>query len=376
MSYERGYVASMRKILAFETSCDDTAAAIVDERGYVLGEAVFSQTLLHEEFGGVVPEIGSRAHIEQILPLTRQVFREANLAPHDVDAVAATFAPGLVGPLLVGAQFAKGMATALQVPLIGIHHIEGHIFSGYGDDNFPIPPFLALIVSGGHTALYGCDENFAISLIGETLDDAAGEAFDKIGRALGLSYPAGRAIDELAMMGNKDAFMLPIAMRHDEHFNFSFSGLKTKAIEIIKNHAVFEPPMLADFAASLREAITLALAERTIRAAKLKCFNKVVIGGGVAANARLRELLSLMCADNDIEIYLPKKRYCTDNAVMIAKAAHIRLKQGRISGVFLDVLPTLAIENAFELGQTVPATKDRVDGGIECGQKHDFASLL
>lgn len=339
----------MTTILAFETSCDDTAVALVNDRGLVLASAVFSQLSEHEAFGGVVPEVGSRAHIEQIRHVVNLVFSQANLAPKDIDAVAATFAPGLVGPLLVGAQFAKGFAEATNIPLVAIHHIEGHIFSGHGDEGFPNPPFLALIVSGGHTALYGCDENYVITSIGETLDDAAGEAFDKIGRALGLSYPAGKLMDDLAFQGDAKAFSLPIALRHDDNFNFSFSGLKTKALEILKKHAPLNDTMLADFCASVREAIVTALAARTIKAARSLSYQSIVIGGGVAANNRLRALLADLCVEHNIRLFLPEKRYCTDNAVMIARAAHIRFKQGRRSDFRVDVSASLPIERAGEL---------------------------
>lgn len=339
----------MKKIFALETSCDDTAAAIVDQSGRVLGEASFSKLEEYNIFGGVVPEIGSRAHIEHILPVTKEVFRMASLTPGDIDAIAATFAPGLVGPLLVGAQFAKGMAQALNIPLVAIHHIEGHILAGHQDENFPQAPFLALIVSGGHTALYGCDENYLITTMGETLDDAAGEAFDKIGRALSLGYPAGPIIDALAKTGNKEKYSLPIAMRKEEHFNFSFSGLKTKALEIIKKHAPFNEHDRADFCASTQEAIALALCEKSIKAAVEKKYQALVIGGGVAANSRLRELLTIACQNAGIHLYLPKKQYCTDNAVMIAKAAHLRFAEHPNSNhLFADVLATLPIEGIEE----------------------------
>jgi N6-L-threonylcarbamoyladenine synthase len=346
----------MKKILAFDTSCDDTAVAIVDEAGYVLSEAVFSQFRVHEPFMGVVPEIGSRAHIEQILHVTKKVFVEAGLSFHEIDAVAATFAPGLLGPLLVGAQFAKGVAVAQNIPLIAVHHIEGHIFSGFGDSNYPSPPFLALIASGGHTALYVCDKNFSIKVIGETLDDAAGEAFDKIGRALGLGYPAGKIIDELAMSGDPLRFPFPIALRYEKGFNFSFSGLKTKAIEVIKSYAPFDEVMLADFCASIREAIARALCERSVKAARENGLSSLVIGGGVAANFRVRALLASMCKEQGIDLYLPDVRYCTDNAVMIAKAAHIRFCQGCLSNFSVDVVATLPIERRDELVRNVSST--------------------
>jgi N6-L-threonylcarbamoyladenine synthase len=193
----------MKKILAFETSCDDTAVAIIDEEASIIGEAVFSQDACHAPYLGVVPEISSRAHIEQIRLVTKAVFDKAQLLPENIDLVAASFAPGLLGPLLVGAQFAKGFALAHGLPILAMHHIEGHILAGYGEPQFLKPPFISLIASGGHTAIYYCDTNFNISCIGQTLDDAAGEAFDKIGRALGLGYPAGKIIDELALSGDK-----------------------------------------------------------------------------------------------------------------------------------------------------------------------------
>lgn len=339
----------MKKILAFETSCDDTAVAIVDEAGLIHGEAIFSQVAEHEPFGGVVPEVGSRAHIEQILHVTKMVFLKSELYETDIDAVAATFAPGLVGPLLVGAQFAKGFAQALSIPLIGIHHIEGHIFAGHGDTKFPCPPFVALIVSGGHTALYFCDESFSIKVIGETLDDAAGEAFDKIGRALGLGYPAGKVMDDLAKAGDPHRFSFPIAMRREDTLDFSFSGLKTRAIETVKEHAPFNATALADFCASVREAIAIALSERAIKAVSSLGCRSLVIGGGVAANSRVRDLLAIKCREHDFNLYLPHPRYCTDNAVMIAKAAHIKLRQGKTSGCTVDVRANLPIERADEL---------------------------
>jgi N6-L-threonylcarbamoyladenine synthase len=339
----------MKKIFALETSCDDTAAAIVDDKGFVLGEASVAKLEEHNLFGGVVPEIGSRAHIENILPVAKEVFKMASLRPADIDGIAATFAPGLVGPLLVGAQFAKGMAQALNIPLLAIHHIEGHIFAGHQDEDFPTTSFLALIVSGGHTALYGCDENFAITTIGETLDDAAGEAFDKIGRALDLGYPAGAVIDNLAKTGDREKYPLPIAMRKEDHFNFSFSGLKTKALEMIRKHEPFSMQNRADFCASIQEAVAQALCEKSIKAALKKNYQALVIGGGVAANSRLRELLTTACKNAGIHLYLPKKQYCTDNAVMIAKAAHIRFAQDRyMNHLFADVLATLPIERIDE----------------------------
>lgn len=335
----------MRKILAFETSCDDTAVAIVDEAGAIWGEAIYSQVKEYALFGGVVPELGSRAHIEQILPLTKKVLKQAKLSVRDIHAIAATFAPGLIGPLLVGANFAKGLAQALGLPLIAVHHIAGHVLAGYLEADFPKGPFLALIASGGHSAIYSCDHNFSMRLIGTTLDDAAGEAFDKIGRALGLGYPAGKKIDELAKRGCKDRFVFPIAMRNEQHYNFSFSGLKTKALECIRAQTLLDDQCVADLCAGVQEAICQALSERIIKAALQLNIKSVVIGGGVAANSRLRAMLKECSATHDLNLYLPAPQYCTDNAVMIAKAAQAKLKSGLLSDFSTDVQAYLPIED-------------------------------
>lgn len=338
----------MKKILAFETSCDDTAVAIVDGSGQTLGEAIFSQLKEHAPYGGVVPEIGSRAHIEQIWHVTRAAFLDAKLSAKDIDVVAATFAPGLLGPLLVGAQFAKGFSLARSIPLIAVHHIEGHIFSGLGDKDFPEAPFLALIASGGHTAIYSVSKNHEIKMIGETLDDAAGEAFDKIGRALSLSYPAGKEMDELANTGDAQRYKFPIALEHHAGYDFSFSGLKTRALETIQKQKTFSKEDLADFCASFREAIAQALVRRSLKACHDLGVTSLVLGGGVSANSRLRELISQSMPAGH-QLYLPPKKYCTDNASMIAKAAIIRLKQGRVSDLSLDACASLPIEKAHVL---------------------------
>lgn len=341
----------MKKILAFETSCDDTAVAIIDETGAILAEAVYSQDLVHAPYLGVVPEIGSRAHVEQITAVTKKVFDQAGLSPKDIAVVAATFAPGLLGPLLVGAQFAKGFCVANALPLIAIHHIEGHILAGFSEPGFPKPPFLSLIASGGHTALYSCNENYTIKLISQTLDDAAGEAFDKIGRALGLGYPAGKIIDELAAQGDKTRFKFPIAMRTSEHCNFSFSGLKTKALKVIEENSPLDEQVLADFCASFREAIACALCERAIKACVSFGFSSMAIGGGVAANARVRQMLADMCQQQGIRLYMPEKKYCTDNAVMIARAALVKWRSGLFSDYSVDVSADLSVDRISELYQ-------------------------
>lgn len=338
----------MKRVLAFETSCDDTAVAIVDDQGNILSDVIYSQIDEYKAFGGVVPELGSRAHIEQILPLTKRAFLEAGLNIENIDAVAATFAPGLVGPLLVGAQFAKGFAQARNVPLLAIHHLEGHVLAGYLLPGFPDTPFISLIVSGGHSALYLCDTNFNIKLLGETLDDAAGEALDKIGRALGLGYPAGAKIEQLAQHGDSKRFSFAIAMQRESHFNFSFSGLKTKALRYLVE-TPNDNKMTADLCASVQEAIALALVERAVRACKSHSLKFLVLGGGVAANTRLRTLLHEKCLENNIKLFLPPKRHCTDNAVMIAKAAILRLKYNNLSDLTTDVRATMSIEHKDRL---------------------------
>lgn len=337
-------MGAMKKIIAFETSCDDTAVAIIDDEGRVLAEGIFAQKI-HQQYGGVVPEIGSRAHVEQIRIVANSVFRDAGLQPEDIDVVAATVAPGLLGPLMVGAQFAKGMAAALDIPFIGIHHIEGHIFSGWKDRGYPNPPFVSLIVSGGHTALYHCREDFSVELLGETRDDAAGEAFDKVGRILGFDYPAGRIIDEMAANG-VDKNPMPIAFLHSDCLNFSFSGLKTHALNIINKRGRFVGAELNDFCASLAEAIASALVNKTMKALTRFKSSSLVVGGGVAANSQLRAKLTNECAAQNIHLYLPPIKHCTDNAVMIARAALIKMQQQRFSSFAVDTAATMKIEDA------------------------------
>lgn len=340
---------TMKTILAFETSCDDTAVALVYDNGAIIAECTYSQTKEHAPYAGVVPEIGSRAHIEQILAVTKTVFFKAALSPTDVDYVAATFAPGLLGPLLVGAQFAKGFSVALGVPLVAVHHMEGHLFAGLSEKGFPSPPFLSLIVSGGHTALYHCQEDYRIELISQTLDDAAGEAFDKIGRVLGFGYPAGKIIDEYAASGDASRFTLPIALREPGNLNFSFSGLKTSALNIVRELGKPDTQTLQDFCASLCHAVAQALSLKALAACKAYGLSKIVVGGGVAANEVLRHMLRTMCFEQGVELFLPDKKHCTDNAVMIARAAIIKINQGKLSNLMTDVCANVPVSCIDEL---------------------------
>lgn len=339
----------MGLIFALETSCDDTAAAIVDSTGSILADMCYSQQEEHAAYGGVVPEIGSRSHIAQINYITRKAFNTANKYPEDMCAIAATFAPGLIGPLLVGANFAKGLSLACSRSLIAIHHIEGHILSGWGEPNFPKPPFLCLIVSGGHSAIYVCEKNFTMKTLGQTLDDAAGEAFDKIGRFLGLGYPAGKIIDQRARLGDPKSYAMPIAMREKTHMNFSFSGLKTHGLNLLREKSSWHTQEINNFLASFQEAICQALIQKIILATQNTGLKKIVLGGGVAANSRLRELISQECHKHKLDYFLPPKNLCTDNAVMIARAAQIKYQQKKFSNLTTDVRATLGLEEKIKL---------------------------
>ena len=337
----------MTTILAFDTSCDDTAVAIINDDATILAEAVFSQDHIHAPYLGVVPEISSRAHIEEISLTTKMVLAKAKLTPRDIDIVAATLAPGLLGPLLIGVNFAKGFALAHNLPIIGIHHIEGHILAGYGEPNFPPPPFIALIASGGHSALYYADQNYHMKCLGQTLDDAAGEAFDKIGRALGLGYPSGKIIDDMALLGNKDSFTFPKITT--PNYDFSFSGLKTHALKIIAEHKPMSKAKLHDFCAGLNETIAKTLCHKTLLALKDYEITSLVIGGGVSANNRLRSMLNEEALAHKLHLFMPEKKYCTDNAVMIAKAALVAFTHKQYSDLHMDAQASLAINDVAQI---------------------------
>lgn len=339
----------MTIILAIESSCDDTAAAIVNDKGLILAEALYSQRDLHSLYGGVVPEVGSRAHIEQILSVVKSAFFKAKISPTQIDAVAATFAPGLIGPLLVGTKFAQGVALALNKPLIAVHHIEGHLMAGFLEKDFPDPPFIGLVVSGGHTALYLCTKEYEFQTLGETLDDAAGEAFDKVGRVLGLKYPAGQAIDNLAKEGVLGQFPLTMPMASQGGLNFSFSGLKTQCLRILQERMPLDQTALRNFCADFREIVAKTLVKKAIAASKLNNNLPLVLGGGVALNSRLRELLVAECQNEGIYCYLSNKSQCMDNAVMIAKAAHKKYALKKFAPICQEVFARLSIEDKHQL---------------------------
>ncbi|WP_144635555.1 tRNA (adenosine(37)-N6)-threonylcarbamoyltransferase complex transferase subunit TsaD [Bordetella genomosp. 13] len=318
-------------ILGFESSCDETGvAAVCTERG-LLSHALHTQIAMHQEYGGVVPELASRDHIRRVVPLTRQVLRDAGLQLSDVDAVAYTAGPGLAGALLVGASVAQSLAWSLGRPAIGIHHLEGHLLSPLLADPRPEFPFVALLVSGGHTQLMRVDGVGRYELLGETLDDAAGEAFDKSAKLMGLGYPGGPALSRMAEQGDATRFELPRPMLHSGDLDFSFSGLKTAVLTRVKaaeQAGGLDEQTRADLAAATQAAIVDVLAAKAIRALKQTKLRRLVVAGGVGANSLLRSHLARELAKLKAQAYFPPLSLCTDNGAMIAYAAAERVKAG------------------------------------------------
>jgi N6-L-threonylcarbamoyladenine synthase len=336
------------RILTLETTCDETAAAVVTDRLEVLGAVVASQDDLHRRFGGVVPEIASRAHVERILPVIDETLRRAGLNLEDLDAVAVANTPGLAGSLLVGLVAAKALCVALDIPLIAINHLQAHIYAcklASGDDVFPC---IGLIVSGGHTSLYRCRGPLDFELLGATIDDAAGEAFDKVAAMLGLGYPGGPVIQRAAEHGDPKAFRLPRAFLQDrQRLDFSFSGLKTAVRYAIAgpgrpdfSQIQLSPQQVADLAASFQEAVVDCLAGKAFLALEQTGERVLCVGGGVAANARLRQRLEQEAQASGIRLYIAPLRLCTDNAVMGAIAVE-RYRAGCFEPLDLDVMPGL-----------------------------------
>ncbi|MDL2274337.1 tRNA (adenosine(37)-N6)-threonylcarbamoyltransferase complex transferase subunit TsaD [Oscillospiraceae bacterium OttesenSCG-928-G22] len=334
-------------ILAIESSCDETAAAVVRGGREVLSSAVLSQIDMHALYGGVVPEIASRRHIEVVEELTETALSDANLALADVDALAVTFAPGLIGALLVGVNFAKSLAYALGKPLVPVHHIRGHVAANYLAFRELEPPFLALVASGGHTLLLGVDGYTAYRVLGSTRDDAAGEAFDKIARVLGLGYPGGQKLDKLASGGREDLYPLPRAKLTDAPFDVSFSGLKTAAINLIRNaEARGEALVLPDFAASFQAAVADALVPRVFAAARHFGYRTVAASGGVAANSKIRSALAKGAEEAGVQMYLAPLALCGDNAAMIGSQAYYEYISGVRAPLNLNAYATLAADYA------------------------------
>lgn len=331
-------------ILGIESSCDETAAAVVRNGREVLSNVISSQVNLHTLFGGVVPELASRKHIEKINPVIETALREAGVTLDDLTAVGVTYGPGLVGALLVGVSEAKAIAYAKGLPLVGVHHIEGHICANFIENQELEPPFLCLIVSGGHTHLVMMKDYGEFEIIGRTRDDAAGEAFDKVARAVGLGYPGGPKVDREAKLGNPHAVEFPVAHIEGAPYDFSFSGLKSAVLNYL-NHAKMtgEEVPRADLAASFQNAVVEALVSRTIRAAKEYGTDKVVIAGGVASNSALRAALAEACEAQGLAFYRPSPIFCTDNAAMIAVAAYYEYEKGRRDGWDLNAVPNLKL---------------------------------
>ncbi|WP_408628619.1 tRNA (adenosine(37)-N6)-threonylcarbamoyltransferase complex transferase subunit TsaD [Anaeromicropila herbilytica] len=332
------------KILAIESSCDETAASVVKNGREVLSNVISSQIALHTLYGGVVPEIASRKHIEKINQVIEEALKEANTTLEDIDAIGVTYGPGLVGALLVGVAEAKAISYATNKPLVGVHHIEGHVSANYIENKELEPPFLCLIVSGGHTHLVLVKEYGEYEIIGRTRDDAAGEAFDKVARAIGLGYPGGPKIDKVSKEGNKHAIEFPRANIDDAPYDFSFSGVKSAVLNHINSCKMKEEEIqVADVAASFQNAVVDVLVTRTIKAAKEFGMHKVCIAGGVASNSALRQAMKEACTKEEISLFYPSPIFCTDNAAMIGAAAYYEYKKGTRHGLDLNAVPNLKI---------------------------------
>lgn len=330
-------------ILGIESSCDETAAAVVAGGRRLLSDAVYSQIDLHSVYGGVVPEIASRAHVEKIGPVVQRALLDAGLSLHQVDAIAVTHGPGLVGALLVGVSYAKGLALALNKPLLAVNHIEGHICANYLSHPELAPPFLCLVASGGHSHLVEVLEGQRYRLIGCTQDDAAGEAFDKAARQLALPYPGGPLLDELAEQGDPHRFRLPTP-HTQQPMDYSFSGLKTAFVNLCHQFRQRgEPLPKADLAASFRMAVVDQLADRAEKAIIQGGHRRFALAGGVAANKLLRQRMQAICDEHGIQCYAPSLRYCGDNAAMIAAAGHGVLKRGALVDLSLNAQPALRL---------------------------------
>ena len=324
------------RILGIETSCDETGIAIYDSNQGLLGHALHSQVALHAEYGGVVPELASRDHVQKTLPLIRQVLHETGLKSSDLDGIAYTAGPGLVGALMVGSGIGRSLAYAWQIPAVAVHHMEGHLLAPMLEEQPPAFPFVALLVSGGHTQLVRVDGIGQYQLLGESLDDAAGEAFDKTAKLLGLDYPGGPALAKLAEQGQAEKFRFPRPMTDRPGLDFSFSGLKTFALNTMQAYEL-DHQTKADIALAFETAVVETLAIKCKRALKQTGLSRLIIAGGVSANQHLRTRLAEVCAQNAAEVYYPRLAFCTDNGAMIAFAGCQRLLAGERQGLDFSV---------------------------------------
>jgi len=334
---------SLMLLLSIESSCDETAAAVVADGRRVLSSIVSSQIAVHAEYGGVVPEIASRQHLEAVSEVVSQALDGAGVAPSDLEGVAVTQGPGLAGALLVGLSAAKGIAFGCGIPLVGVNHIEGHLLAVMLERPLEFP-FLALAVSGGHSHLYRVDGVGRYRTLGQTIDDAAGEAFDKVAKLLGLPYPGGVAIDRLAAQGNPLAIRFPRPLLHDGSYNFSFSGLKTAVLTHLNKHPESAGEGINDLAASFQWAVCDVLTQKTGAALAATGLSRLVVAGGVACNSALRLSMQKLCEERGVDLYIPSPKLCADNAAMIAVPGDFYLSQGITSDLDLDALPVWPLD--------------------------------
>ena len=336
-------------LLSIETSCDETAAAVVRDGREILSSVVSSQIAIHAAYGGVVPEIASRAHIQSISPVISQALQDAGVGMADLEGIAVTRGPGLSGALLVGFSAAKAIAAARKIPFVGVHHIEGHLFASFLEKPVDFP-FLALVVSGGHTHLYHVEGFGRYTTLGRTIDDAAGEAYDKCAKIMGMPYPGGHLIDRMAQSGNPDAIRLPRPLLRDGTLNFSFSGLKTAVLQQNMKHPVTIPGQAADdLCASFQQAVCDVLAAKTEAAIKQTGAARLVVAGGVACNSGLRLRMAALCEQLGVELSIPQPSLCGDNAAMLAVPGDYYLSHGRVSPLSMDVTATWDMDSIKEL---------------------------
>ena len=340
-------------ILGIDTSCDDTAAAVVEDGRRVFSNIVNSQVKLHHPYGGVVPELASREHLRNIVPVVHEALASADLTIRDLDGIAVTIGPGLIGSLLVGLYYAKALAYASKIPCLGVNHLEGHILSIFLEGEPPSFPFVALTVSGGHTSLCFVEGIGRYRLMGQTLDDAAGEAFDKVAKVLGLGYPGGVAIEKVSLSGDRGKIRFPRAHLAPNSLDFSFSGIKTSVALYIKKWQEkgddADTVTLSDIAASFQEAVVDILVEKLMRAAQIAGVTSVVMAGGVACNRALREALRQAAGEKNIRVYYPRPAYCTDNGAMIALAGYHRLTRGAKTDLAMDVRSRFPVDELTPL---------------------------
>jgi len=334
-------------ILGIDTSCDDTSAALVQDGRKIISNIVSSQSDIHTKYGGIVPELASRRHIEMIMPVVKEALKQAGITLPDLSAVAVCHGPGLIGSLLVGCSFAKAVCYGKNIPLVGVNHLEGHLLSPFLEEKAPEFPFLSLVVSGGHTSLYLAEDYGKYTLMGKTRDDAAGEAYDKVSKLLGLSYPGGPIIDNLAKEGNPKAVAFPRAYLPDT-LDFSFSGLKTAVLHHVKGLPSYpalshDPSRLPDIAASFQAALVDVLVRKTEWAVEKTGIRRVALSGGVSANSGLRQKMKEMGEKKDIEVFIPSVSLCTDNAAMISAAGYHRFLKNELAGLDLNPKAYLAL---------------------------------